>query len=1084
LANDEESGDEASAHAPTVLAAVETTPAPRLDAPVVDPKRYDIQGELARGGLGRILRAHDRRLRRSVAIKQPHPDRPQDVDLLLREAFVTAHLEHPGIVPVHDAGYWPDGTPFYATKLVHGRTLASVMGEAKTWEQRSALLPHLIAIADAIAYAHSQQVLHRDLKPANVLVGAFGETVVVDWGLARWHDSGTTPAPSPEGPTSIAGTPGYMAPEQARGELVDERADLYALGAILHQLLVGEAPHHGGSTEELLERVARTPVPPVASRAGEVPADLAAIVDKALAFDPRDRYQSCADLAEELRRFQTGRLVAAHRYRRADLVSRWTRRNQLTVRVGAVLLVALIALGAWITWRSFAEQRRDAERVRTLILEQAERALERDPTEAVAWLRALELDDTNVGPASVIATAARSGGVSQRVVRTHENIVWGVAASPDGRLLASGSADRDVVVYDARGLERHRFTGAGEALAVTFAPGSDVLAVASADGRGTLIDLEGRPLASFVPRAGPLWTAIFSPDGQLVASGGHRGTLFVWRRDGGEVRRSRPRRGPVRFTAFAEAGRTVLGLTGEGSLIRLALDTGTDVDLDLEVSAAAVDPSGGRVVVTHRAGTVVVWELGGSRKIFERVLSAPAASVWFAPDGQAAWVGHEDGSLSVWDLLGGEADHIAAREKTPVVMGLPLADGHRAVVAFDNGVVAVADRQSRTTMRWRGHTGNLMDLALVPGGGFLTGGTEGTTRIWPMGPQMVVVGTGAAVDSFALDPSEQVVVVARQDGRIETSAGILLAGEGPPATMVRVSPTGRVAFARGGRLATAALDGTGLVACPVPFDVIRLAFARDGETVLTAGSTGAVYAVEPSCRARVLGALVGEVADVVVAPLTDEVIAFGRDRRVTAFPVAGGPRRIIGEHELASLTGVFTPDGRQLVTSGHDRAVRLWSLDGDASRVLLQTKGYVDQLALSREGRLLASAGASPVIHLGDLTTGQTRLLRGHTETIDDIALAPDGKRLVSASNDGTFRLWDLRSGRSAPLANGPRSPSGVTFTKDGRWIIGAGGDGTVRRWANDVPDDPIALKRWLSEITEEHVDPRTLEATGQRDAP
>src|SRR5713101_2543300 len=229
-----------------------------LDAsvwPVIDGERYNVAGEHARGGLGRILEAIDRRLDRPVAVKELlNVDRRAEARFV-REALVTARLQHPSIVPIHEVGRWPSGEPFYTMKMVEVRSLGEVIREKRSLEERLSLLPNVIAVSDAIAYAHSQRVIHRDLKPSNVLIGPFGETVVIDWGLAsdlseahrlpeesaispyRIETSGLTVA------GTVMGTPEYMPSEQAHGDAVDERADVYAIRAILYHLLAGAPPY-------------------------------------------------------------------------------------------------------------------------------------------------------------------------------------------------------------------------------------------------------------------------------------------------------------------------------------------------------------------------------------------------------------------------------------------------------------------------------------------------------------------------------------------------------------------------------------------------------------------------------------------------------------------------------------------------------------------------------------------------------------------------------------------------------------------------------------------------------------------------
>jgi hypothetical protein len=180
-----------------------------------DRSRYDVIGEHARGGLGRVLRAHDRELDRDVAIKELLVSGHTAELRFFREALITAQLEHPSIVPVHEAGRWPDGTPFYSMKLVAGRRLEDLIDAARDLGDRLALIPNIIAVADAISYAHEKGIVHRDLKPANVLVGDFGETVVVDWGLAKSLQYTGTDEAAAEGPYRMPASEGVTVPDSA-----------------------------------------------------------------------------------------------------------------------------------------------------------------------------------------------------------------------------------------------------------------------------------------------------------------------------------------------------------------------------------------------------------------------------------------------------------------------------------------------------------------------------------------------------------------------------------------------------------------------------------------------------------------------------------------------------------------------------------------------------------------------------------------------------------------------------------------------------------------------------------------------------
>jgi hypothetical protein len=333
----------------------------------LDP-RYDGGGEIGRGGGGRVVRAVDRRLDRPVAVKMPLSLDPSARARLEREARVMARLEHPGIVPVHDAGRLTDGTPYYAMKLLGGRTLRDVVRAAATLDERLVLVPHVLAVAEAVAYAHARRIIHRDLKPSNVLVGEFGETVVIDWGLAKdlaaadddeaAEARGELPSADRTVTGAVMGTPQYMAPEQARGEPVGERADVYALGAILYDLLAGAPPYKSSESSSVVTQVLAGPPPPVAEAAPGAPRDLVAIVETAMARDAAGRYPTAIELAEDLRRYLGGRLVAAHQYSAAALARRWVRRHRGAVAIGAVALAAVATIGVISARRVIAERDR------------------------------------------------------------------------------------------------------------------------------------------------------------------------------------------------------------------------------------------------------------------------------------------------------------------------------------------------------------------------------------------------------------------------------------------------------------------------------------------------------------------------------------------------------------------------------------------------------------------------------------------------------------------------------------------------------------------------------------------------------
>ncbi len=338
--------------------------------PTVDPVVFDATELLASGGMGKITRAFDRRLGREVAIKETLDD-----DLRARferEVRITARLQHPAIVPVYEAGTFPGGASFYTMRLVPGRNLQDAIADAETLPGRLALMPHLRALADALAYAHHRGVIHRDLKPGNVLVGEFGETVVIDWGLAKELDHpgddaviGSSGPRASAGPAltrvgAVIGTPCYMSPSQAAGGSVDATDDVYALGAMLYHLLAGTPPYWDSiahDADALLAATIAGPPTPLAELAPDAPADLRAIAERAMSRAKEDRFPTARELVDELARFEAGQLLASRDYRLRDLVAHWWRRHRRAAIVGIVgIVVAIVLAIVWTRYRRAAEE--------------------------------------------------------------------------------------------------------------------------------------------------------------------------------------------------------------------------------------------------------------------------------------------------------------------------------------------------------------------------------------------------------------------------------------------------------------------------------------------------------------------------------------------------------------------------------------------------------------------------------------------------------------------------------------------------------------------------------------------------------
>lgn len=357
--------------------AAADNPPPAEDAPSAlgnetapETARFKVVAKHRQGGLGEVWIAYDRQLKREVAIKQIKPkwqSHDEARQRFVQEAEVTGKLEHPGVVPVYAMGTWEDGRHFYAMRFIQGTTLKEAIqryhdphnedDDHSRQLQLRQLLNAFVDVCNTIGYAHSRHILHRDIKPSNIMVGPYGETLVVDWGLAKLLDApfdesltmamlADSDKESGSTPTRVGGTvgtPQYMSPEQASGRLQDigVGTDIYLLGATLFQILTGRPPHSEESISKLLERVAqgKLTLPHVLSP--DVPPALEAICLKAMAANPKQRYMHSGEMAEDIERWMADEPVSVFQDPWSDRLGRWVRRHRTLAYSGAVAAILL-----------------------------------------------------------------------------------------------------------------------------------------------------------------------------------------------------------------------------------------------------------------------------------------------------------------------------------------------------------------------------------------------------------------------------------------------------------------------------------------------------------------------------------------------------------------------------------------------------------------------------------------------------------------------------------------------------------------------------------------------------------------------
>jgi eukaryotic-like serine/threonine-protein kinase len=763
-----------------------------------DHGRYRILGEHGRGGLGRVSRAHDLDLGRDVAIKELISRGPAHEVRFLREALITARLEHPGIVPVHEAGRWPDGTPFYAMKLVAGRSLRDLLLERKTVEERIGLLHHVIAVADAIAYAHGRNIIHRDLKPANVIVGEFGETVVIDWGLAKdltapesssAGDGGSSQPPRYDDLTStgsVLGTPAYMSPEQARGEPVDPCTDVFAIGVMLWELCTLQklSPGDGDPRGRILRR-------------SGIDQDLITIIEKATASDPAQRYADAGALTADLKAFKAGARIAARSYSLLGMLAHWTRRHRaLAGSAAAALLVAAAIVVLYV--RSIAAERdrtsgallRAEAAKNDLVLEHAALLLHSDPTAALAALegyRGAGMSRRTASPpeaarherATQIAADALGRGAATYTLSPGIGTIASLAWASADRVLIHGTDDKLVewqLGHDAPEREL--------ALAASSRSSTDArrrwFAYQGGDAVVRLRDLQTGSEIDLERLAGTTWALAVSPAGHHVAAAASTGDIVVW--DGSARRLRTHSRPPGVYQAlrFSPDSSLLAACGRDGRLAVWSVGTGDETAEGKCDGLANTDyefaRDGKTLVAGYRSGMIDQLRLLDRRTAADdkrSIAIAHGAITQIVPGpNTSVFVGTDTGELVLYDVS--SAQVVWRSQLASGVVRATYHDQYNLLFAGCNdGRIAMITGSGRSVGALQGHTSRVSAISLSGDSRWLASGSaDGTVRIWslPVPAVQSVQVASAPVFSTRFSPDGELVAAEAQDGTVTICA--------------------------------------------------------------------------------------------------------------------------------------------------------------------------------------------------------------------------------------------------------------------------------------------------------------------------
>jgi eukaryotic-like serine/threonine-protein kinase len=1020
---------------------------------VIERRHYEIKREIGRGGIGRVFEARDLRLGRDVAIKELLPKSRDAERRFIREARITSKLQHPAIIHIYEAGRWKGGEAFYAMPHVDGLSLDRVVADRRTLAERLALLPNVIAVVDALAYAHDRHVIHRDIKPHNVLVGKFGETVVIDWGLAmdlEAFDASQSlvkqrPKADETGDGSVVGTPAYMAPEQARGERVriDQRSDVYSLGALLYHVLVGKAPYSDAddTTKDVLERVVAGPCTNIAEREANTPPDLVAIVNKAMSREQDDRYDSAGELAADLKKFQNGQLVAARRYSRRELVVRWLRRNAVVVGISTAALTAL-AIGAAVSITQVLDEKAKAEDGRYTLLE------ERGRSELV--------DGQQAGRAIVYLFEAAHDGKRGDARR----LLIADAIRPFDALLkslptreAAFTAKGDIVALEPAGITVH---SPGGTLIRSFGGSKSHSRVLTAANRVITVDDDhvirvwsetGELIRELGGHTDDILDAHVSPSGRSLVTGSEDGTARVWDLATGEQRIATCGGGlPVVAVRFSPNAELVVSATDDNTLCLWSAPTGVEISPlrghKGRVRTIRWNPDQARSLVLTASddGTARVWNpfKGKAVMVELRHDGGAIASAEWSSDGRLVVTAGADKTARLWEI----PDHIPEDDPTLKAKELRRFVGHgkaldaavfdatdlRIATASYDKKAKVWDVASAELIATFEHADVVSTIAFSPTGDrLLTASNDRVARLWDLAKGSMVR------TPYELGSSVRAVAVARDGAVAAADAYKVTVWRGTAGPVTLRDHDGRV-FA-----VAYSPDGTRLASGGEDDTVIVWA----GEKPLTklkphAGSTASP---PPATRA------------IAFAPDGNELATAGDDGIVRRWSVAGALTATLDVHVPPIVHLVYSPDGAHIAALDNSGHVIVWNRANGVPVIYANlTTGLTHAIAFSDEGTRLVAGGADTKIYavVGGriLATRSLVALDGPFGEVHAVAFTRDGTAVITGGSDGLVQLWDAAKGKLL----GTRGARGgaidsLAVTADGKTVWAGGADQLVRGW-------------------------------------
>ena len=1075
--------------------------------------RYKLLEKIGEGGFGTVYVAEQKEpVRRRVALKiiKLGMDTRQVVARFEAERQAVALMDHANIAKIFDAGATASGRPYFVMELVRGAPITQYCDANHL--PPSKRLELFIQVCRAVQHAHQKGVIHRDLKPSNILVTLHdGVPVpkVIDFGIAKATQADLTDKTVYTQFQQFIGTPAYMSPEQAEmsGLDIDTRSDIYSLGVLLYELLVGATPFNpkdllARGLDEMRRTIRETePIRPstrlrtmtqaeltttAARRGADAPkligllrGDLDCIVMKCLEKDRARRYETANGLARDIERHLNNEPVVARAPGAGYRFQKLVRRNKLAFAAAAAVALALVAGIGVSTWQAIeASRARNAEKEQRLAAQrERDTAQNAQQAEKQARLRA----DAQKAEASRLLYAANMNLAQQAWDQNNVRRVRQLLEE------TATDAERGFEWYywqRQTHLEIKTFRGHSDSVySVAFSPNGQRIVTGSLDDTAKVWEVaSGQELFTLRGQGGGIWSVAFSPDGQRIVTGSGDHTAMVWEAASGrKLLTLKGHNACVESVAFSPDGQRIVTGSGDHTAMVWDATSGTNL-LTLKghstwVESVAFSPDGQRIVTGSDDHTAKLWEAtSGTNLLTLRGHSGWIQSVAFSPDGQRIVTGSIDQTAKVWEAASGQDLFTLRGHSAPIWSVAFSSDGQRIVTGSGDQTARVWEAASgQELFTLRGHTAKITCLAFSPDGQRIaTSSEDATTKVWEAASDrelLTLKGHGNGISSAAFSPDGQRIVTgsADQTAKVwEAASGrelLTLKGHSAPISSVAFSPDGQ-------RIVTGSEDQTAKVweaasgrelltlkghGAPIT----SVAFSPDGQRILT-GSGDQTAKVWEAASGRDLLTLKGHtrwIRSVAFSPDGQRIVTGSGDDTAKVWEAASGQDLFtLRGHNGGIWSVAFSPDGQRILTGSGDDTAKVWEAAG--GRELLTLKGHnapIRSVAFSPNGRRIVTGSEDATAKVWEAAGGRELLtLKGHNTPIRSVTFSPDGQRIVTGSDDHTARVW-LAAGAEQIAAwqaeerAAAQSLAGLqrerTAEQERQWIARAGDEGAIKRW-------------------------------------